>query len=135
MAAFLFWIGWFAYTRPGLDWFWPIERPLGFLIPAVVYPILEELVFRGFVQELLMKFSKGKRIGLLSLANVVTSILFAAMHLIYHAVLWAVAVFIPSLLFGYFKDKYQSVVPPIVLHVFYNCGYYWVFGANSVPVG
>ena len=32
---------------------------------------------------------------------------------------------LPSLLFGYFKDRYRSLTIPIILHVFYNAGYFW----------
>ena len=64
-------------------------------------------------------------------ANLLTSLVFAGMHFFYHLPLWAAAVFIPSLVFGYFKDKYLSLGPPILLHVYYNSGYYWLFGAVS----
>jgi membrane protease YdiL (CAAX protease family) len=33
-------------------------------------------------------------------------------------------VLLPSLLYGYFRDRHGSVYPAIALHVFYNAGYF-----------
>jgi membrane protease YdiL (CAAX protease family) len=38
-------------------------------------------------------------------------------------------VFFPSLVFGLFKDRTQRLLAPILLHVFYNAGYFWLFAA------
>ena len=61
-------------------------------------------------------------------ANLLTSLLFTALHFINHAPLWAAAVFFPSLVFGFFKDRTGKLAAPIILHVFYNSGYFWLFG-------
>ncbi|MEO7557618.1 MAG: JDVT-CTERM system glutamic-type intramembrane protease, partial [Gammaproteobacteria bacterium] len=61
------------------------------------------------------------------IANVATTLLFAGFHFFYHAPLWAALVILPSLIFGYFRDRHQRVLPAIVLHVFYNAGYFWLF--------
>jgi len=90
--------------------------------------VLEEVVFRGIVQEMLFRQPWGRReVGLLSVANLITSILFAGSHFIHHPPLWAILVFFPSLIFGYFKDRYQRLYVPILLHVFYNAGYFLLF--------
>ena len=128
-AGIVFWGLLIVMTRPVLDWEWPLRYPLAFLLPALVYPVLEEIVFRGGLQELLQRYFRGRAIGPVSLANVGTSVVFAALHFFYHAPLWAAAVFIPSLIFGYFKDSYRRLAPPILLHVFYNTGHYWLFAA------
>lgn len=130
IAGLFFWSGLYLYTRPDLNLIWPFTQPVVFIFPAIVYPIVEEIVFRGLVQEALSKSFKSKPLGPISLANLATSVLFSGMHFIYHTSLWATAVFIPSLVFGYFKDKYQSLLLPIVLHIYYNSGYYWIF---SIP--
>ncbi len=99
---------------------------LGGLIQLVlVYPFIEELLFRGFLQGRLLSFNWGafNRVGF-TRANLVTSIIFTAFHFINHPPLWAVSVFIPSLLFGYFRDRHNSVYPSIALHVFYNGLYF-----------
>ncbi len=127
--AIFFWCGLYIYIEPQLSPLWPLHHPLAFAIPALVYPVLEEVVFRGLVQEYLSKFLESRRFGPITHANLVTSLLFTVMHYFFHVPLWAAAVFIPSLVFGYFKDKYLSLIPPILLHVYYNSGYYWIFGA------
>ncbi|CAC9434252.1 hypothetical protein [uncultured Gammaproteobacteria bacterium] len=81
------------------------------------HPIIEELVFRGLIQDYLhTKFTNT--VAQLSLANILTTILFVLLHLIYHPILWALAVFVPSLIFGYFKDRFGCVLPAIILHIF-----------------
>lgn len=96
------------------------------IIVILLYPILEELAFRGFVQSYLA--DKIQRTVLkLSAANILTSLLFVGWHLFYHPPLWAIAVFVPSLIFGYFKDRTNWVLPSILLHIFYNAGYFYGF--------
>lgn len=51
------------------------------------------------------------------------SLQFSALHFIGHPPLWAAGVLLPSLLYGFFRDRHDSVLPPIALHVFYNAGY------------
>jgi membrane protease YdiL (CAAX protease family) len=84
-------------------------------------PLVEELLFRGLVQGALLKTSAGRaaRAGF-TVANAGTALLFAAAHLLYHPPLWSALVLFPALVFGFFRDRYGSVVPPVLLHVFYN---------------
>ena len=105
-----------------------MHDPLPFLLAALAYPVLEEIVFRGLLQGTLYACPFGrKRLGPLSWANLLASFAFTGFHFFYHSPLWAVAVIFPSLVFGYFRDKYQSLLPPIILHVFYNTGFFWLF--------
>ncbi|NOY72558.1 MAG: JDVT-CTERM system CAAX-type protease [Gammaproteobacteria bacterium] len=92
---------------------------------CVIYPVVEELVFRGVLQRHLYSYSIGKA-GYLGFsgANVITTIMFAGMHLVHQPFVWALLVIVPSLLFGWFRDKYNSVIPGLILHVFYNTGFY-----------
>lgn len=84
-------------------------------------PVVEEILFRGILQGQLKKTAWGPRSWLnITAANVVTSILFAAIHLVSNAPLFALAVFVPSLVFGYFRDSCNSVYPPILLHSVFN---------------
>jgi membrane protease YdiL (CAAX protease family) len=79
------------------------------------------LAFRGVIQEYI--HSKTKQYDsfvYISLANIITSILFVAIHFVHHSPIWAMLVFIPSLIFGYFKDQYDRIGPSIFLHMFYN---------------
>ena len=94
-------------------------KSLFFLI--VFYPVVEELAFRGVIQEVIAtKTKQYPTFYYLTLANILTSILFVFMHFVHHTPLWALLVFIPSLVFGYFKEQYKSILPSIFLHMFYN---------------
>ena len=127
VAAVIFWVVLYGLGRPNVKVAWPLTHPWLFLIPAIIGPILEEVVFRGLIQDYLAKRVSVPIPGPISASNLVTSVLFSVTHLLYHPPLWSAAVFIPSLLFGYFKDKYQSLGPPVLLHAYYNSGYYWIF--------
>ena len=94
-------------------------KSLFFLI--LFYPVVEELAFRGVIQEFIA--SKTKRYPSffnVTVANVVTSMLFVMMHFVHHTPLWAMLVFVPSLIFGYFKEQYGHIGASIFLHMFYN---------------
>lgn len=94
-------------------------KSLFFLI--IFYPVVEELAFRGVIQEYIASKTKQyPSFFYLSVANILTSLLFVAMHFVHHAPLWALLVFIPSLVFGYFKEQYGHIGASIFLHMFYN---------------
>jgi hypothetical protein len=89
--------------------------------------VVEEIVFRGLVQELVHDYISQRWLGPLSIANLLTSCLFTGLHFLYHPPLWAALVFFPSLVFGFFKDRSGHLTAPILLHVFYNAGFLWLF--------
>jgi len=98
---------------------------------TVWQPLLEELVFRGLLQPELLRRPLFARTWLrVSLANLATSAAFVALHLIHHSPLWAAAVFVPSLIFGLFRERHGSWLSPFILHSIYNV--YW-FTAAGVP--
>ena len=131
LAAPLFLSGLFFVARPIVDISWPLNRPGTFLLFVLVYPVLEEAVFRGLLQGTIHAKRPGKKSWAgISVANTVTTVVFCAAHFPYHAWQWSIAVAAPSLLLGYFRDKYGSIKPCIVLHVFFNAGYFIVFGMN-----
>lgn len=124
------WAALYLVLRPAFVPAWPLLHPGVFLPAALVYPVLEEIVFRGLIQDALARHVPNPLPGPLTTANVLSSVLFALMHLIGHTPLWAAAVFLPSLVFGYFRERH-GLAAPIVLHVFYNAGYFWLLGAPS----
>jgi CAAX protease family protein len=131
MAAPVFWASLWWWTAPQLDLLWVAREALRFVLLALVYPVLEEIVFRGGLQTLLLRYPTGRASWRgLTLANIVTSGVFAALHLSTHAPLWSIAAFLPSIAFGYFRDRHSSLSSPIALHVFYNSGYFLLFGAH-----
>ncbi|MFY3774740.1 JDVT-CTERM system glutamic-type intramembrane protease MrtJ [Marinobacter salsuginis] len=84
-------------------------------------PIIEELAFRGVVQGWLSGTSLGKRdVAGLSCANLFAALLFTAWHLVYRSDFMAWLVFVPALVFGYFRDRHGSLVPCVILHAAYN---------------
>jgi len=124
----LFWAILFGATNPALHPSWPFERPGEFALLAIAYPVLEEIVFRGWLQESLRARPWGSRILVrLTCANILTSLAFSLAHLLRHEAPWAAAMFFPSVLFGHFKDRTGRLLAPIALHVFYNAGYFWLF--------
>ena len=100
-----------------------LTDPKMLLVTILIYPIIEEVLFRGIIQEYIAsKFSK--QFFMISFANFSTSLLFALLHIIYHPV-YMLFVFFPSLVYGYFKEQYKTLLAPITLHTFYNlCGYF-----------
>ena len=123
-----------------LLWLFTLVQPLApaqvlswrFLSLALGQPILEELFFRGFLQGQLHRQAWGRKSwGGVTVANGVTSLLFMLGHWRHHPPLWAVAVLTPSLIFGYFRDRYTSVYPSMTLHVVYNMGYFLLTGFPS----
>lgn len=119
LAGPVFWV-WRAGGMPELSITWTRLPWLALLVPVV-----EELAFRGGLQGLLAeRFPRcwwGQR---LSLANLLTSLLFAVAHAGVVAHWSGLLVLVPSLAFGYFRDKYQRVAPAALLHGFYNAGFF-----------
>ncbi len=128
-AGPLCWLGLFFILQPSLQWGWPLLAPTVFLLPALAYPVLEEIVFRGLIQELVHDYLSKAALGPVTIANLLTSILFTGLHFLYHPPLWAALVFFPSLVFGFFKERTRGLAAPISLHVFYNAGFLWLFSA------
>lgn len=131
LAGPVCWLVLYALLAPEPAWDWPLRNPGLFLMPALVYPVLEEIAFRGLLQELVRERVSSSGFGPLSHANLITSLVFTALHFIYHPPVWAALVLLPSLVFGYFKDRTRSVVAPAILHVFYNSGFLWLFSAPA----
>ncbi len=128
LIAPLLWLIGYYYYLPTPEWAWPILQPREFILLVILYPCLEELVFRGLVQGWLLERTRlQRRCYGFSLANVITASLFSALHFFAHPPLAAAAVLLPALIFGYFRDRYGSLHAPILLHVFYNLGYFWIF--------
>jgi membrane protease YdiL (CAAX protease family) len=116
-----------AYFNPA----WPLQHPLPLLLAVLAYPPLEEILFRGWLQQSLMSRPKLHTHWLLSPANLIASLLFAAAHLWRHNLLLVMAVFLPSLIFGYFYERHRGLCSPILLHGWYNLGFVYCFTAGN----
>lgn len=119
-------------ARAGSEWFGLTEAGFGklFLLAVIVYPVLEEMVFRGALQGWLLEKPQLRRsIAGISAANAITSLIFAAMHLFNQSPFWAALIVLPSLVFGWAREVTGGVITPILLHMFYNAGFYLFFVA------
>lgn len=94
---------------------------------VLVQPLLEEMVFRGLLQgqalTLLARQGKPMRAGPVTLANLLVTLAFVALHLVAQPPAWAVAVAIPSLVFGHLRERFSSVWPAVAVHAIYNAGF------------
>jgi membrane protease YdiL (CAAX protease family) len=116
-------LGWYSASGGGdgaspTPWFW--------LWVVVYYPVLEELLFRGVLQGSLLRWGcwSRKSFAAISGANLLSSLAFCGLHLVYQPPLWALAVFVPSLAFGYARDRQQSVLGALVLHSIWNGSFF-----------
>jgi CAAX protease family protein len=125
-AGFAFWLALFPWLRT------PLRAPLGaaMLVSVLLWqPLIEELVFRGVMQGQLRASAWGQsRLLGLTHANWLASGIFTALHFLQHPPLWACGVLVPSLIFGFFRDRHGSVYPSMALHIYYNAGYFLTAG-------
>lgn len=98
---------------------------------VLVRPVLEEVVFRGLLQGQLLRLGAARRLGPVSLANVLATLAFVAAHAFSQPPAWTLATLAPSLVFGHLRERFGSVWPAIVVHALYNTGF--GFAALLVP--
>jgi membrane protease YdiL (CAAX protease family) len=111
------------------DPFWLLKEGRSLFFLSIFYPVIEEVTFRGVIQDAMTALTKQRFLFFrLSFANLFTSLLFVMMHLVYHELLWAAAVFFPSLLLGYFKERFGYLYPSILLHMYYNFTFFSLIG-------
>ncbi|MDA3921094.1 MAG: JDVT-CTERM system glutamic-type intramembrane protease [Salinisphaera sp.] len=124
---------WLIAAGTPLVWLphWPGSRAV--LIGVVMAPALEELVFRGGLQEWLLRcrhHRPGTR-SIISLPNLATSLVFALAHLLHHPPLWAAGIFLPSLVFGALYERRRQLRTPMLVHAAYNAAYLCLLGASG----
>ena len=129
-AGVVFWVLlWLLLPVRPMPWQQAASWP--FLSLVVIQPCLEEAVFRGFLQGQLRRWRRMQTAWHgFTAANAATALLFTAGHFVSHPALWAAAVIVPALVFGFFRDRYASIWPGAALHGFYNAGY---FGLTGLP--
>ena len=128
--------------------------PVAFVVAAAGYPmatpdplrdlamlafgsVLEEIVFRGLLQPALARAFERRRWPAggspLTLANVATSVLFAAFHLWRHPLAVALGVFPVSLIYGRARELSGHWWPAALLHIGFNVALYaasWLLAAG-----
>lgn len=108
-----------------LGWFLPRPAWRPTLAMLALLVLAEETVFRFGLQQIMRGWTKNRGLGVLSLANVLTSAIFAGMHLVHHPPIWALATFFPSLAFGLAWDRYRRIWPCWTLHMAYNMVFFY----------
>lgn len=125
LAAVPVWLGLALWVGPT-----NLHYPAGLLAWTsfvMFQPVLEELVFRGILQGQALRLSirQGQplRLGPFTLANVLVTVSFVALHLRAQPLAWALAVAVPSLVLGHLRERLASVWPAILVHAVYNAGF------------
>jgi membrane protease YdiL (CAAX protease family) len=96
-------------------------------------PLLEEVFFRGILQgELLNRPWARWRWQGVSVANLLCSMAFSAVHFLHHPPLWAASVFLPSLLFGWMRERHHGIGASLALHSLFNLEFF--LAAALVPL-
>lgn len=90
---------------------------------VVLQPTIEELAFRGMLQGQLLRLTQKRQMAGVSMANVLTTAVFVAMHLQSQQPAWALAAGVPSLALGHLRERLVSVIPAMALHMIYNGGF------------
>jgi len=107
---------------------YPSELSKWLLLIGVAFfaPILEEVIFRGF----LFKGFSQSFLGVIG-SVVLTSLIWAFIHFQYELV-YLIFIFFTGLLLGYARIKSNSLFVPIVMHIVFNfiavVGLYWEQG-------
>ncbi|HEB98790.1 MAG TPA: JDVT-CTERM system CAAX-type protease [Thiotrichales bacterium] len=129
VAPLVWLLGWWLW-QPQPRWDWPLAEPRVFLMVGLLYPLAEEILFRGLLQGELSRWRWGRAArGGVTGANLATSLIFTALHFFSHPPLAASLVIFPSLIFGYFRDRHGNIRASVILHMFYNTGYFWIFAS------
>ncbi len=104
---------------------WP--PPFVFALAVLVYPLLEEIVFRSGLQTWLLRRWPPRK-SWITRANAMTAATFGVMHLWFHPPLWALATVLPALLFGWFYERHARLSTPVILHGACNAAYFTLLG-------
>lgn len=88
------------------------DTMLGFILlfvaVAIIAPLGEELLFRGFLQQFLEKYWKD-----VTRAILVTALFFATIHMNPY---WFIQIYFLGIMLGFLAWKTGSVFPPLILH-------------------
>ncbi|MCL2435125.1 MAG: CPBP family intramembrane metalloprotease [Lentimicrobiaceae bacterium] len=96
-------------------------------LALILAPLMEELLFRGFVQGLWQKLYSNNEKTPIKLIIVVTALLFAISHFgflfnvsVKQFLITSIAIFIIALYQSWLRQKYQSIIPSIFAHFGFN---------------
>jgi hypothetical protein len=104
----------------------PLYRPAGAVAWAsflLIQPVIEETIFRGLLQGQWLRIRGVHRVAGFTTANWLASALFVAMHAFVQPPVWALAVVVPSLIYGHLRERFRSIWPSVAVHAVYNAGF------------
>ena len=78
------------------------------LTTAIIAPVVEEMLFRGYLQKVLEESWED-----ITKSILVTSLFFALVHLNTY---WIVQIYLLGMLLGYLSWRTNSIIPGIILH-------------------
>ena len=97
--------------------FAPPNKWSAYLLLIIISPIIEEIAFRGLLQELLVSRIKPKIIAL-----VMVNLAFVMLHYARNSNLFYLAlVFACGLIFSLLKECFASLKVAVFMHSYYNC--------------
>ena len=94
---------------------------------VILMPVVEELLFRGILQEQLYRIlpkDKGRQLNI-SFANLATSVIFSLTHWLFRDSVTALLVFPASLLFGWLYERHHTLTLPLAVHILANLLFLW----------
>jgi membrane protease YdiL (CAAX protease family) len=109
------------FDARGFHWSWQAVA-----IQLILVALPEEFFFRGYLQTMLAtRFSKRFRLFGAQLLEVpvavpLASLIFALSHSIITLRWWHFAIFFPSLVFGWLRERTNGLVAPILFHALSN---------------
>ena len=123
----IFWLVLYFVSPPADDRTWLLFAPIWYFKLVFIFPILEEMVFRGLVQTTIFGFLRKIKLGPLTLSNIIASFAYFSFNAMNNVPMWLGMILIPSLFFGYLKDKYHTLKQPILMHAYFNAGFFLIF--------
>jgi len=124
-GTLVYWLIQISFYDASVHFSWMLQDPLSAVLLCLIYPITEEFLFRGVIQGYLLNHRLGpmSKLGI-SVANIVTTILFFTLHWIGRSLTVASWVIGPSLILGVVREKTDSLVAPMLVHIVWNVSWY-----------
>ena len=131
IGSLALWVGVSFVLGVGPSLSWVLDQIPLFLMLCVIGPALEEVVFRGYFFELIQRRQLSvwldRLIIRVSVANLVTTFAFVLMHVFFRGIESGLMVVVPSLILGRIKEVYGGVWFCIIVHAFWNLGWFSLF--------
>jgi membrane protease YdiL (CAAX protease family) len=105
-------IGMDAFVNEELKVIYPLNYLLIIPVVAIITPIVEEAIFRGYLLRTMVKNNYSP-----VLAVILQALLFTVIHLSFRN---APAIFLAGLILGFVAYSFYSIIPGIIIHSIFN---------------